>query len=250
MKNISVIIVDDENLIRKNLYNMLVKYCPGISHIHMARSAEKARAILKKESIDIMFLDIAMPKESGFELLKSLKKINFSIIFISAFNHFGIKAIKANALDYILKPIDPEELISAVKKAIKQHILINKTKTVNNLINQLEHPQSKQKFLTIPYRGRFVHIKTSNIIYFKASNNYSHIYIEGHKSHIITKTLKEISNILSESKCFFRIHKSYLVNMNKVKSYYKENGLYVCLVSGVNLPISRRKQHQFMIYLS
>ncbi len=250
MKNINVIIVDDEKLIRLNLYKMLAKYCPYISHIHMAQSAEKAREILINQTIDIMFLDIAMPKESGFELLKSLKKINFSIVFISAYNHYGIKAIKANALDYILKPIDTQELITAVKKAIKQIVVVNKIENVNNLINQLENPQSEQEFLTIPFRGKYLKIKTSNITYFKASNNYCLIYLEGNKSHVVTKTLKEIGNILSESKCFLRIHKSYLVNMNKVRSFYKENGLYVCLVSDVKLPISRRKQHQFMIYLS
>lgn len=108
MNEIVALIVDDESLNRKNLSFLLNEHCPDISKTYLAASAKEAREVLSKHKIDIVFLDIAMPRESGFDLLKSLNNIDFSIIFVTAYNQFGVKAIKANALDYILKPIDPQ----------------------------------------------------------------------------------------------------------------------------------------------
>lgn len=249
MKKIDALIVDDEILNRKTLELLLKENCPDIGTILLANSASQAREILKEHPIDLIFLDIAMPKESGFDFLKSLTKIDFSIIFTTAYSQYGIKAIKANALDYILKPISPIELIEAVEKAKKLFSLKNREQPVNNLINQIDNPNELITNITIPTSDGYKLIQLKNIVYFEASNNYTHINVDNCEQYIIAKTLKEIDEYLSDVKYFLRVHKSYIVNMEKVEGYNRDDGINLTLCCGNQLPVSRRRQADFFKFI-
>lgn len=247
MQKLKAIIVDDEKLNRDILEILLSKHCPEIQIIAKNKSAEEARIQLNNTKVDIVFLDIAMPNENGFEFLDSLPKRDFLVIFITAYNQFAIKAIKANALDYILKPIDPEELKMAVSKAV----MINKTKTssvesvefsTNNITNLIQDINN-QKISTISFSSKngLKVVNRNSILFIEASNNYSLIHLVNDEEYVVSKTLKEFDQILT-GEGFIRTHKSYLVNKSQILNYCIDDGYTIRMKNGKILPVSRRRQ--------
>ena len=248
MTKIRVLIVDDERRSREILKGMLSDYCPDIEIVAMLGSASDARDFLNNNPIDLLFLDIAMPKESGFDFLSSLEKRNFLVIFVTAYNQYAINAIRANALDYILKPVDHELLIDAVNRS--KLLLENKSELesgfnnsnqqINNFIDHIQSKKQSLECISIPFKNSFEQVKISNIIYIKASNNYSMIFLQDHREVLVAKTLKEYSKILKDEG-FLRIHKSYLVNKLNIHQLSAAESLSLKVSNGEWLPISRRR---------
>lgn len=243
------LIVDDEEYSRKSLYFLLQENCPEVSIEGIAGSVDEARKVIEDKSFDLIFLDIAMPKENGFELLPLLQKHNILVVFITAFDQYALKALKASAVDYLLKPIDINELKIAVKKAIERKEITSSTnRDANNLpLNALAdnlNTRNRIDKITLPHTHGFHIIDTSNIIYIEADSNYSVFHLKDAGHLVISKPLKEFEDILDASD-FARIHKSAIINLRYIHSYSNKHGFEVILENDIILPVSRRRTAEF-----
>jgi len=249
---LKAIIVDDEQWGRENLANLISQYCPNILVIGKAKSAAEARELIPKLHPDLVFLDIQMPNETGFDLLDSLNEKNFAIIFVTAHNQFAINAIKASAIDYLLKPISIRELKDAAQKANvllterlqNQAILSNYKESLQNLISNIRNPQEEPQKISLQIGNDLKIIEVKDLIYLEADDNYTKLFIQ-EDFIIVSKTLKYFESLLDKS-IFFRIHKSYLINVNYVVEIIKDNNNhYVALKNGTKVLIARRRLKDF-----
>ncbi|HNX44044.1 MAG TPA: LytTR family DNA-binding domain-containing protein [Bacteroidales bacterium] len=252
MKKYNAIIIDDEKNIREALTILLKQYCPEIQVCGIACSAGEGRMLLETNMVDFIFLDIAMPKEDGFTFLRSIPSHKYGIIFATAYQEHALRALKANAIDYLLKPINPIELQAAVKKAIYYHELRNGysefqevyQQSLNNLTENLSSRSNPVTKLTIPEQSGFRLVNVDEVMYLQAADNYTVFSLTDKREIISTRTLGEFEKIL-ESPEFFRIHKSTIINLNFLTGYSCVQGNYAELMDGSRLDISRRKLSEF-----
>ncbi len=248
----NAIIIDDEINLQQTLEILIHQNCPEIQLCGKANSAEAGRELLKNNQVDIIFLDISMPKENGFDFLASIPKENYSIIFTTAYEEFALKAIKANAIDYLLKPINPTELKDAVNKAISFFNLRNQkeeaqkiyTESLNNLTQQIQNGTQQITKITVIEKFGFRIVELSSVRFFEADSNYTIIHLSGLDKIVSSKSLGEYEKIL-DSSVFFRIHKSTIVNLNFLKGFSSYQGYFVILDDDTKLPISRRRYIEF-----
>lgn len=246
---LNVLIVDDEEYSRKSLYFLLQQNCPEVLINGIAGSVEEARKIIEQKTFDLIFLDIAMPKENGFELLPLLQKSNILVVFVTAFDQYALKALKASAVDYLLKPIDISELKVAVQKSLD---LRKNSRSVQNFSENLPlatltrnlSSQHRIDKITLPHTNGFHIVDTNDIIYVEADSNYSIFHLNDDRRLVISKPLKEFEDILDASD-FVRIHKSALINLQYVNSYSNKHGSEVILKNNAALAISRRRASEF-----
>ena len=241
------LIVDDEEYSRKSLYFLLQENCPEVSIGGIAGSVAEARGLISANNFDLIFLDIAMPKENGFELLPSLQEKRILVVFITAFDQYALKALKASAVDYLLKPIDINELKIAVQKSLarksSEQQIVNEFQNLDTLSQNLSSKTRIDK-ITLPHTHGFHIIDTNNIIYIEADSNYSVLHLNDSGKLVVSKPLKEFEDILDVSD-FARIHKSAIVNLKYVNGYSNKNGFEVILENKVSLPVSRRRTAEF-----
>lgn len=248
----NAIIVDDEEHSRQSLFFLINGYCPNVKVRGIARSVAEARSLLKSERIDLVFLDIAMPVEDGFSLLPDLKRNITSVIFTTAYNQYAIKAIRASAVDYLLKPIDIEELQDSIGKATECRTLTSDNdllavnhETIFNSLNENLNEIKKIKKLNLPHSNGFHVLNISNILYIEADSNYSIFHIEKGEKIVVSKHLKEYESILDDCG-FCRIHKSTMINLAHLLSYSNKNGLVVKMSDNSEHSVSRRRSPGFM----
>ncbi len=252
MKEYNAIIIDDEKNIREALSILLGQYCPEIHLCGIAGSAAEGRVLIENNSVDFIFLDISMPKEDGFAFLRSISGNNYGIIFATAFQEYALRALKANAVDYLLKPVNPYELQEAVKKAIYDHELRQNfsenrevyRQSLNNLDDQLQSKNSPVSKLTIPEQTGFQMVNVEDLMYLQADNNYTVFHLKGDKKIVSTRTIGEFEKIL-EGTAFYRIHKSTIINLHYLSGYTNFQGNFAILKDGSRLDISRRKVWEF-----
>lgn len=244
---LNAIIVDDEEFARSSLYFLIQQNCQEIQVVGIAKSVNEARNLLTQHSVDLIFLDIAMPGENGFELIPQVQQSNANVIFTTAYDQYALRAIKANALDYLLKPIDIDELKEAVGKAIKYSNLNkvenNRNESLKNLAEDLDEKQTIKK-LTLPSNQGFRLIDIDDIVHIEADSNYSIFNLVTLEKIVVAKVLKDYEEILPENR-FVRIHKSSIVNLKFVKEYNSKNGLQVVLNNGEIIIVSRRRASDF-----
>lgn len=240
---IKAIIIDDEKKAVHSLILLLNEYCPEIEIIGTAHSAADGIKEIRLYNPDLVFLDVEMPHASGFDLLESLPERKFDVIFITAYNDFAIRAFKFSAVDYILKPIDIQELIDAVKKVTdkrsKQSDVFPDYKI---LLENIKNPVPKK--IAVPTGDSLEYIDTHNIISIEADRSYSVISLVGKKTMMVCKNLSDFQNILDERK-FFRIHKSHLINLEHVVRLIRVDSGYVEMTDGAKITISRRRREDF-----
>lgn len=242
---IKTLIIDDELNAREFLEKLLSRYFPNkFLVVATCDSVDDAVIAIEEYNPEIVFLDIQMPNKNGFELFKSLKKINFEVIFTTAYKDFAIDAIKCSALDYLLKPINYIDLLDTVKKYEQKKENISQER-ISLLIENLGNDSSSFNKIALPIDNGFEFIKSSSILYCQADSNYCKIVFVDGKFLILSKTLKYIEDILPKE-IFFRIHKSYLVNLNYIVKFDKTNELFVKLSNGKQLPVSIRKKEEFI----
>lgn len=238
------IIVDDESDAVKFIESIIAEYCPNIEIVGTANSAREGVKLINEKEPDLVFLDVEMPHGSGFDLLSNFPQKNFDVIFITAFNHYAIKAIKFSAVDYILKPININEFVEAVKKveAARQ-----KNKTSNfSLDALLENLRSSlPSRLAIPTSDGMEYLNTNEIIRVEADRSYSWFFLTENRKYLVSRNLKEYQELLSDRN-FFRTHNSHLINLEFVKKYIRQEGGYVLMTNGSNVPISRSKKELFL----
>lgn len=243
----NTIIIDDELSGREVLKKLLEVHCPGVKILKTEHSAETALVAIKQLKPQLVFLDIQMPGSSGFDLLNQIEKIDFEIIFITAHDAYAIKAFKYSAVDYLLKPVNVAELINAVQRAAER-IEANQgngnIKFMLQKINSDKKTFSNNKIL-LPSLGEYNVIEISEIAYCKSESNYTRFVFLNGKHLVISKTLKEFETILAENN-FFRIHRSYIINLNCVAKYVKGKGGEVIMKDGTVLEVSRERKEQFL----
>jgi two-component system LytT family response regulator len=237
------IIIEDEEQAISALMADLKKHCPEIEIIGTTGSVEDGIKLIKKTNPELVFLDIQLSDGLGFDVLEVYNENNFKIIFTTAYSQYAIKAIKFSALDYLLKPINADELKLAVKKALESNTETNQSKIENFIKNQnLLNPNKKIALQTS--QGVFLH-ELQTIIRCNSEGNYTSIYFTNGKRLLIGKPLKEYEEILSGFG-FERIHHSHIINLNHLVSYINKDGGYVVLSDNTSLPVSSRKKSQLL----
>ncbi len=238
---IKACIIDDEKKGRDILLHLLNEYCKEIQVIGEADSVDSAFELINSLHPEIVFLDVEMPRGTGFELLKRFENIDFKTIFVTAHNHYAIKAIKFAAIDYLLKPVDVDELIQAVKNATNQP-KSNFQQHYSGLLENLESNRTGK--ISIPVKDGMTFINPIDIIRLEADGSYTHIFTLTEK-HIASKNIKEYEDLLQDSN-FFRSHHSHLINLNYVKSFSRIDGYFALMTDGTSVEISRRKKDHFL----
>lgn len=235
------IIVDDEADGRLVLSNLLSTYCPEVKLLQQCKSANEGVLAIDTFSPDIVFLDINMPRINGFSMLEKVKEKDFDLIFVTAHHDYAIKAIRYSALDYLLKPIDPEELVAAI-----QRCAFNKSQNAEKRSHFMANVTNEEiKQIVLPVRDGYVFVKIDDIVHCEADSNYTVLYLANGEKYMVSKTLKDFEHQLSNKK-FFRIHKSHLVNIDYLKKYTKGDGGTVTLLDNTNLDVSRRNKEEFL----
>lgn len=240
------IIIDDEPAAREKLQLLLEKYCAGRIQLEaLCKSAEEGMESISKHRPDLVFLDVEMPSMTGFDMLKKINPITFEVIFTTAHNHYAIKAIKFSALDYLLKPIDLEQLQEAVNRAAEKRMQVNTPEQYQHFVENIRNPNQKLDNLSIPTAKGMVFVKTDDIIRCESSSNYTIFYLTNKDQVVATRTLKEFEELLDDSG-FVRIHHSHLINKHHLREYIKGAGGQVVMADGKTLDVSRRKKDEVM----
>jgi two-component system LytT family response regulator len=245
---IKAILVDDEKNNLENLKFLLENDCRDVEIAGLFQSGKEARRWLETNNTDVLFLDINMPNETGFEMLEKIPVKNFSVVFVTAYNEFAIQAIKASAVDYLLKPVDIAELQKTVEKlnhSVKdQSISTQGLQLMENLIQNYATNRYLKK-IALPHLGGISFLDTEEVISLEADGNYTIIHKKNMQKLIVTKTLKDFEEIL-DSNQFVRIHKSYMVNLKLVTEYSTVDGGTVKMQDGNSWNVSRRQSDLFL----
>lgn len=240
-------IFDDEPAAANVLQLMIERYIPEITELRIAVKPAEARALLLQFQPQLVFQDIVMPENNGFAFLSELKQINFEIIFTTAYDEFAIRAIRFSALDYLLKPINADELRQAVNRFIEK---VNKQQQsdalLKNLLNNLGQKKESEFRLAIPTVNGALFFLPADIIRLEGEGNYTRFYLTGNRKYLSAKTMKEYQEVLIQHN-FLRIHKSHLVNKSFVEHYLNE-GL-VILTDETALPVSRLRKREIAAIL-
>jgi len=246
---INALIIDDEKHCSDNLLWQLNKYCPEVEVQAICGNAAEALEQIQTHRPRLVFLDVEMPDKSGFDLLEALKEIHFHIVFTTAFNQYALRAIKFGALDYLLKPIEKDELRIAVDKFIKHEQQIS----LNQLTALLSHTKKKNDFsfqkIAFPTLHSYELVHLNDILACESSSNYTHVRLTNGKSILVSKTLKEIEELLDMTP-FFRVHHSWIVNLQYAIRYVKGDGGYLVLNNEMTIPVSRNKRDDLLKYIT
>ncbi len=245
---IKVLIVDDEENSRESLKGKLELFCPEVEILAEAGTVKEGIDAITQHKPDAVFLDIKLAGESGFDILDEIagnNQLNPEIVFITAHDEFAIKAIKFSALDYLLKPIDPEELVRAIRKIEEHKGLPKNASNLNVLVENIRQASDSPKKIVVPTSDGMHVIKLADIVRLESSSNYTTFFLNNEKSLLASKTLKEFDNMLTGYN-FNRVHKSHLVNMNYLKRYVQTDGGYLILEDGSKIPVANRKKEQLL----
>ncbi|MBK9729201.1 MAG: response regulator transcription factor [Saprospiraceae bacterium] len=242
---LKAIIIEDELRSIKLLENLLATYCTDVQIQGTATTIEDGYKLIVNNSPDVIFLDIEMQSATGFDLLSKFNEINFEIIFTTAFEHYAIKAIKFCALDYLLKPIDIEELKTAI---VKVHLTRQKNqlnKKFEAFINNMNHTKTEHFQIALPSTEGLNIIRIQDIIYLKSDRQYTIFYLNSGEKIITSKNLGEYEELLLEHN-FFRVHHSAIINLNEVKKYMRGEGGVAVMSNGEQIEVSKRKKEAFI----
>ena len=233
---VRTVIVDDETSGAENLQWLLKEYCPELEIVGIFYSYSEARKLMLALQPELIFLDIELGDGSGFDLVKTAEIVKAEIIFTTAYNEFAIRAIKANAVDYLLKPLDVEELVIGVKKACQR---ITKRSNAEN------GDEKKITRLSIPSVDSITYVDLALITHLESNSNYTVIHLCDGKKHTVSKTLGEFEELLSGTD-FFRIHHQFIANLKFTEKYIKGDGGQLVLKEKINLPVSRSKKQELL----
>jgi two-component system LytT family response regulator len=246
---LNALIVDDEASGREALQILVSKYCPSVNLIGEAASADEAEKKIQDLKPDLIFLDIEMPFANGFELLQRFKDITFDVIFTTAYDQYAIKAFKHNAIDYLMKPVDTDELKLAVKKCEDKRATGSSSfNRLDALMETLSQGKSLKK-LPVSTLDGIMFVDVDQIIRLSADSNYTNIFLSTGKKIIASKTLREFEEFLLNHG-FFRVHNTHLINLSFVEVYTKGEGGSVTMTDGSVAEVSRNKKAELLTLLS
>lgn len=245
---INAILIDDEQGNNENLAGLLQKHCPQVSVMATATKITQAIKLVEELKPDLLFLDIQMGNENGFDLLKAVKKRDFEVIFITAYDHYGIQAVKFSALDYLLKPVDIDELTTAVQKSEERIMQKQSSTQLDALMDYLKQKDPKKSKIAFPQQEEIRFVPVADIVRCEASNTYTMVYLQNGEKIVVSKLLKEYDRLLKPCG-FIRTHQSHLVNPDFVKSWRKEDGGILLMKDGNKIPVSRPRREKVKLLL-
>lgn len=246
MKGIRSILIDDEPRGLTSLQKLLELNCPEVHVMQCCSNAEEAKRAIEDLHPDLVFLDIAMPGKNGFELLQELPVIDFEIIFVTAHDSFTTQALHLSAVDYLLKPVDDDLLVDAVKRAARKIEDRSGKQQIETFLHNIRHQGAEQKMkLCIPSMKGFQVVEIHDIIYCEASSNYTNFYFTNRSLICASKPIHEYETLLEDAG-FVRVHKSYVVNLDHIKEYLRGEGGSLLLSGGQEIEVSRRKKELLM----
>ena len=240
------IIVDDESHARSLLFNTIKEHCKGIEIIAEAENIKEAVKLINKNNIELVFLDIEMPNENGFALFEYFDKPNFVTIFCTAYSEYAIQAFEVSAVDYLLKPVTISKLQNDKKKAIKTRGQNQILQNVNILRENISVNQLQK--IALPLSDGLIFIKIEEILYFEADGSYTYV-ITNKEKYLVSKKIKEFHELLINDSRFFRVHRSYLVNIQQIKKYSKKDGATLVFDNNKVIPVAREKKNEFDSYI-
>jgi two-component system, LytTR family, response regulator len=242
---LNAVIIDDEAHSVDVLKALLATYCPNVRVVGTADHAAAGRKLITEHSPDIVFLDIEMPFESGFDMLDSIEYRNISVIFVTAYNHYALKAIKYLAMDYLLKPVDIDELKQAVKKAAERKEQQSFQAAPASLLKTFLEKGLDNSKVAVPMADGIQFVNRNEIVRCEACGNYTKIYLQENRTFLVARTLGEYEDLLSPYN-FLRIHHAHLINLDHIEKYVRGEGGYVIMSDGAIVDISRRKKQDFL----
>ncbi|CAN5392264.1 LytTR family DNA-binding domain-containing protein [soil metagenome] len=242
----NAIIVDDEPKGREVLKTLLERFCPSVSITGMAGSVEDAKKLLELIHPDVVFLDVEMPGGNGFKLLDEVNRNNFEIIFVTSYGHYAIPALRYSAIDYLLKPVEIEELKNAVQRVEIRMAKKDSSKANYKALNEnLQLPLDQQRIAVHSTNDiRFVSIK--EIIRLEGDSNYTYIITSTGGKYHTSKTLKDYEELLSAHPNFIRVHKTHIINLDHISKFMKNDGGFIVMSDGSQVEVSRRKKQELM----
>lgn len=245
---IKAVIIDDEINNKELISNLLKSYAENVQVVGLANSVDSAYKAINEHHPDLIFLDIQMPDGTGFDLLKKFEKINFKIIFVTAHQEFAIEAFKYSALDYLLKPLSPANLLAAVKKAEETMGEDELNTKLKILLNNIAEPIKNKKKIVLKTMERIYSVDLDDIIRFESDGGYTKVYLTDGKRIMVSKTMKEFDDLLLDAG-FLRVHHSHLINMNHLFCFEKTEG-HVVMKDDSVVPVSNRKKDQLLELLN
>lgn len=237
---ITAIIVDDEPNSCRVLATLLEKYCPEVSLLASCQSAEEAMKVIRQQAPALVFLDVEMPHMNGFEMLEQLSDLTFDLIFTTSYDHYALKAIRFSAIDYLLKPIDRDELQNAVQKVVRRSRQLLSLQ-MEVLLQRINHPGSLVNKIALPTIEGLQMINVADIICCESDSNYTTVQLKKGQKLVVARTLKEIEELLDEHG-FLRVHHSYLANLNEINRYVRGEGGYLVMSDGSHIDVSRTRK--------
>lgn len=251
MDKLSCIIIDDEKNGRDVIKSLINSYCKEVSIVAESAGINEAYENIIMYNPDFILLDIQMPGGNGFELLKKFDTVNFEIIFVTSYDKYAITAFKYSAVDYLLKPVDIDDLLGAIER-VKRKKNVNKFEDFEKykyLLNNVSS-DNQLKNITIQKSDKVYYLKLTDILYLEAESNYTKIYTVFNENFIQSKTLKYYEDLFNETSVFIRVNRSYLVNISQVKSYTKSEPCILTLVNGFQIELSRRKKTELIALMN
>jgi len=245
MQKLKAIIIDDEASSRNTLRQKLDKNCKDLQVVAECEDGESGIETIDRVKPDIVFLDVEMPRMNGFVMLQNVNNRDFELIFTTAYDHYAIRAIRYSALDYLVKPIDIDELKTAAGKAIEKRKLHSPNERIETLLHNLLDEKSSANRIAIPSMDGLQFVEIGNIVYLEAESNYTIIYIRDGYKITVSKTLKDFEELLPHQ-LFIRIHHSHIINKNHIQKYIRGEGGQVIMTNGKTLDVARRKKEEFM----
>lgn len=236
---INAVIIEDELNNIENLQGILANWCPAVLIMGTATTVDEGVEVIKTQHPQLVFLDIQLHDRSGFDVLKALDAIEFEVVFITAYDQYGIQAIKFSALDYLLKPIDIRELQQAVEKARGKIVAKQHNGNLENLLNFVRRSGMDMPRIALPTLQETRYVKVNEIVRCEAANNYTHFYLRDGETILVCKTMKEFAELLKPYD-FHRAHQSHLVNLQFVKSLLREDGGVLLMEDAAKVPVSRQ----------
>lgn len=242
---IKAVIIDDEKKSRELLNSMLTKHCPELSVTGMAESVQTGVDLIRKVNPDLIFLDIEMSDGTGFDLLEQVQGLNAGIIFTTAYDRYAVKAIKYSALDYLLKPIDLDELKTAVSKVSDKKNNLSSMENLQFLLQNFRKPDDNYSKITLPTGNAYEIVNIKDIIRCEAEGSYTNFILTNSRKLLVSFSLKHYEDLLPADQ-FIRVHHHHLININHVVRFLKTDGGYAVMTDGSEIEISRRKKDAFL----
>jgi len=239
------IIIDDEPKAQKNLFNLLKEYTPSVDVMAMESTLTEGLKSIEKFEPDVVFLDIEMQNESGFDLFDKVEEPDFEVVFVTAHDEYAVRAFKYAASDYLLKPIDINDLVETVDRLEKRQDKSQRKDQISLLVDNLKNNTNRFDKIVLPTLESMIFVETDSIVRCESLDNYTNFHLQSGKVLLVSKNIKYYEDLLSDRN-FFRVHRSHLINLNYIKEYFRGEGGYITMTDGSSVPVARRKKVAFL----